>query len=134
MVATQDAPPPTPEETVRAFADAWSRLDLDRVAGMLHPDIIYHNVPLDPLFGKEAVEHYLRSSGPFDWCRWTLLAVAVSGNRVLTERVDEMVVRGAPIALPVMGIFSVDRGLIYEWRDYFDLASYRAQWPQEAAQ
>ncbi len=133
MVASNDPDLLPPEETVRSFAQAWSRLDLDQVIGMLHPDIRYHNIPLEPLSGKVAVGHYLRGSGPFDSCRWTLLAIASTGERVLTERIDEMVVRGARITLPVMGIFVVSRGLIREWRDYFDLSSYRAQWPQESA-
>jgi len=124
----------TPESTVRAFAEAWSQLDLDRVVGLLHPDIVYHNIPLAPLVGKMTVETYLRSAGPFDSCRWTLREIAVTGDRVLTERVDEMVVRGSRIVLPVMGVFVVDSGLICEWRDYFDLASYREQWPQGAFQ
>ena len=123
---------PTPEATVRAFAEAWSQLDLDRVIGLLHPDILYHNIPLTQLLGKLKVEAYLRSAGPFQSCRWTLREIAVTGNRVLTERIDEMVVHGCPIVLPVMGVFAVDGGLICEWRDYFDLATYRAQWPKEA--
>lgn len=120
--------------TVRTFADAWTRLDFNEIAGLLHPDICYHNIPLEPLSGKAVVEAYLRSAGPFESCRWTLREIAVTGDRVLTERVDEMVVRGTRIVLPVMGVFVVDRGLISEWRDYFDLASYRAQWPQEFSQ
>ena len=92
-----------PSDTVRAFADAWSRLDLDRVIGLLHPDICYHNIPLEPLSGKDEVEAYLRAAGPFEWCRWTLREIAATGDRVLTERVDEMVVRGTKIVLPVMG-------------------------------
>jgi len=124
----------TPVGTVRAFADAWNRLDFDEIAGLLHPDIHYHNVPLTPLSGKADVEAYLRSAGPFESCRWTLLEIAATDDRVLTERVDEMVVRGTRVVLPVMGVFVIRDGLISEWRDYFDLASYRAQWPQEAPQ
>lgn len=129
-----DARSATAIGTVRAFADAWTRLDFNEIAALLHPDIHYHNIPLKPLSGKPEVEAYLRSAGPFESCRWTLREIAVTGDRVLTERVDEMVVRGTRIVLPVMGVFVVDRGLISEWRDYFDLASYRAQWPQEVSQ
>jgi limonene-1,2-epoxide hydrolase len=116
-------------QTVVAFCDAWSRLDMDRVIAMLSPEIEYHNVPLKPLTGKAEVERYLRSVGPFDSCEWELLSIAENGDRVLTERVDRMVIGGASISLPVMGVFEVDGGTIRRWRDYFDLASYRAQWP-----
>jgi limonene-1,2-epoxide hydrolase len=123
----------TPEATVRAFAAGWSDLDFDRIADLLHPDIHYHNIPMTPLSGKAQVEAYLRSAGPFESCRWILRELAVSGDRVLTERVDEMVVRGTSIVLPVMGVFVIERGRIIAWRDYFDLASYRSQWPAEVA-
>jgi limonene-1,2-epoxide hydrolase len=52
---------------------------------------------------------------------------------VLTERIDHLVVRGTSITLPIMGVFDVQDGLIAEWRDYFDLASYRAQLPTRGA-
>ena len=123
----------TPEGIVRAFADAWGRLDIDAIVAMLSPDVVYHNMPLEPLRGRARVEAYLRSVGPFDACSWHLLALATSGTSVLTERVDELVVRGKRIALPVMGIFEIENNLIRAWRDYFDLSSYRAQWPQDAA-
>lgn len=123
----------TPESVVAAFAQAWDRLDMDAVIALLSPDIVYHNMPLVPLRGRPAVEAYLRSVGPFDRCTWHLLALASSGRLVLTERRDELVVRGKLIVLPVMGIFEVDDGLISGWRDYFDLASYREQWPAEQA-
>jgi limonene-1,2-epoxide hydrolase len=125
--------PATPERVVVTFAQAWDRLDMDAIVELLSPDVVYHNMPLAPLRGRDAVEAYLRSVGPIDSCSWRLLALATSGRKVLTERVDELVVRGKRIVLPVMGIFEVADGLIREWRDYFDLASYRAQWPADLA-
>ena len=124
-----------PAQVVRAFVDAWNRLDMDGVAALLAPDIDYHNMPMEPIAGKAAVERYLRSVGPFDSCDWRIVSMAVTGNTVLTERVDAFVVDGTPIALPLMGVFEIEDRLIRRWRDYFDLASYRAQWPvREAAQ
>lgn len=124
-----------PAQVVRAFVDAWNRLDMDGVVALLAPDIDYHNMPMEPIAGKAAVERYLRSVGPFDSCDWRIVSMAVDGDTVLTERVDAFVVDGTPIALPLMGVFEIEDGLIRRWRDYFDLASYRAQWPvREAAQ
>jgi limonene-1,2-epoxide hydrolase len=121
---------PAPLDIVTAFVGAWNRLDLDTVVGLLSPDIEYHNMPLARLAGRDAVEAYLRSAGPFESCEWRIRSIAASGCKVLTERVDELVVAGTRISLPVMGVFEVEDGLIRRWRDYFDLASYRAQWPQ----
>jgi limonene-1,2-epoxide hydrolase len=114
---------------VQAFADAWGRLDFRALDALLAPDICYLNGPLPRLVGRDAVMRYLRSAGPFEACRWEMLSVAVSGTEVLTERIDHLVVRGTEIRLPIMGVFDVQSGLIHQWRDYFDLDSYRAQWP-----
>lgn len=122
-----------PIDCVRSFCRAWTGPDLDAVIAHLADDILYHNIPMEPLRGVAAVAQYLRSAGPFDSCAWELVSIAADGNIVLTERVDRMTVRGAPIALPVMGAFRVEAGCIREWRDYFDLASYRAQFPGGAA-
>ena len=121
---TQDQ---TPENVVRAFIAAWHGPDLDQVCALLGEDVAYHNIPMEPLAGKNAVEAYLRAAGPFEESDWELLHIAASGEFVLTERVDRMVKGGKRIALPLMGIFRVSGGLIREWRDYFDLAMYRSQ-------
>lgn len=117
----------SPEEVVRHFIAAWRGPDLDRICALLSEDIVYHNIPMDALSGRPAVEAYLRSVGPFEEIEWQLLHIAVIGEYVLTERVDRMVVSGKAITLPLMGIFRVSNGLIREWRDYFDLAMYRGQ-------
>ena len=121
----------SPIGIVTAFCAAWGRLDMDAVAALLHGDIDYHNIPMEPLAGKAAVEAYLRGAAArFEACAWEIRAIAATGDRVLTERVDRMCVAGTWIALPIMGIFEIEDGLIRRWRDYFDLASYRSQWPQ----
>lgn len=119
-----------PTQVVRRFCAAWDRLDFEAIAACLADEIEYHNIPLQPLSGKAVVEQYLRDAGPFENCEWEIISIAASGNRVLTERVDRFTVRGQRISLQVMGTFEIEQGLIRRWRDYFDLASYRAQWPK----
>lgn len=115
------------EQVVRDFIAAWNAMDFDRIAALLHPDIDYHNIPMTPMHGRAAVEPYLRKLEHCDRIDWELLAVATRGSLVLTERVDGFVIRGAPVRLPIMGVFEIEDGLIRRWRDYFDLASYREQ-------
>lgn len=130
-LAMEIAPPdPAAVDVVLSLCGAWNKLDMDAIVGLLADDIIYHNIPLEPLAGKHEVEAYLRSAGPFESCRWELVAIAANGSTVLTERIDRFVVRGKPVTLPVSGTFEVENGRIREWRDYFDLANYRAQWPE----
>jgi limonene-1,2-epoxide hydrolase len=118
---------PAPGEVVRSFIHAWNANDMNAVVAHLHQDVLYHNVPVEPLRGRETVRAYLVSKGGFDWVDWKLLALAETGSRVLTERRDDFGLGGRSISLPVMGIFEVEEGLIRTWRDYFDLATYQRQ-------
>jgi limonene-1,2-epoxide hydrolase len=112
---------------IRAFIEAWNANDIDRVIAMLHIEVRYHNIPVQPICGRAAVGAYLKSQGPFDWVDWKLLAIAANGDTVLTERIDEFGIQGVHVKLPVMGAFEIRDHLIAEWRDYFDLDSYRRQ-------
>ncbi|AXU20915.1 limonene-1,2-epoxide hydrolase (plasmid) [Novosphingobium sp. THN1] len=117
----------SPLECVLSFCSAWTGPDLDRVIAHLAPDITYHNIPMEPLSGLAAVERYLRGVGPLTDSAWEVRHAAANGDHVLTERIDRMTIGGARVELPLMGVFRVRDNLICEWRDYFDLASYRAQ-------
>ena len=58
-----------------------------------------------------------------------VLAVAETGGKVLTERLDHVLgPDGQPaVTIPVMGIFEVEGGRITSWRDYFDTAGFAQQ-------
>lgn len=114
------------EETVRAFVEAWNRLDEETIYGLMADDILYHNIPLDPVRGREAVRSYL-ASWPVDEAEWELLNIAANGNVVLTERIDRFRRGDDRIVIPVMGAFEVADGKITHWRDYFDLGAMKPQ-------
>lgn len=116
-----------PQQVVESFVASWNRMDLDGIVAALCEDVSYHNVPLSPIHGRDAVEEYLRGAWRFESVDWQLLHIATSGNVVLTERVDNFTINGCRVSLPVMGVFEVEGGRIAAWRDYFDLADYRAQ-------
>ena len=117
----------TPTAIVESFIAAWNASDLEKILAHLHPQVVYHNMPLAPIHGRDAVRTYLADKVPFEWVDWKLLAIAVVGNKVLTERSDDFGVGGVTVRLPLMGIFEIEDGLIAAWRDYFDLAMYRQQ-------
>jgi limonene-1,2-epoxide hydrolase len=108
------------EETVLAFVEAWNRLDQDRIYALMADDIVYHNMPLQPVTGRAAVRDHL-DAWPVDECEWEVLHIAARGNVVLTERVDRFRRGDDRIVVPVMGTFEVADGRITRWRDYFDL-------------
>ena len=114
------------EETVLTFIAAWNRLDQERIYALMADDIVYHNMPLKPVRGRDAVREHL-AAWPVDECEWELLNIAARGDVVLTERVDRFRRGEDRIVVPVMGAFEVADGLITHCRDYFDLRATRPQ-------
>lgn len=116
-----------PESVVRAFCAAVGAGELDGLSRFLAPDVLYHNVPMDPVRGQEDAIAFLRGFVAMcDAVRFDIHALAVAGTTVLTERVDVFTVHGAERGLPVMGAFDVADGRITAWRDYFDMAQATA--------
>jgi len=118
-----------PEDVVVEFCHAVVRRDAAKLAAYFTADAVYHNMPIDPVNGREAIEATLRQFvDPATEVRFDVLALATTGNTVLTERIDRFVINGKSIALPVMGAFEVTAdGKISAWRDYFDMASFMKQ-------
>lgn len=117
----------TPTEIVEAFIDAWNRQDFEEILDTLSEDVVYHNIPMEPLNGRAAVKAYLDSIGTFDEIDWRTLNIAAKGNVVLTERVDDFVLGGRRMSIPLMGVFEIRNGKIAAWRDYFDMEDYKRQ-------
>jgi len=119
---------PSPEAVVDAFIAAIERLDIDAAVALLHADVSYENMPMDPISGAEAVRATLAAFlGQATEVDWPVLRQIVDGNCVANERVDRFKIGEGWLELPVAGFFEVDDGLITLWRDYFDLASYQRQ-------
>lgn len=116
-----------PTQLVEAFVAAWNRMDFDTVLAMLDEQVVYHNIPMPVLNGRDAVKGFLEAGPRFERIEWRMLSIAGSGNKVLTERVDDFWVSGRKISIPVMGTFEVRDGRITAWRDYFDLPTFQNQ-------
>ena len=114
-------------QIVLDFVDSWNRMDWDSVLAALTDDVIYHNIPMDELKGKEAAAGFILGMKP-KAVDWEVLNIAEAGNTVLTERVDRFTLDGdKKVALPVMGTFEIQDGKIKAWRDYFDLNTFVSQ-------
>jgi limonene-1,2-epoxide hydrolase len=113
-------------DVIRRFIAAWSRIDIDELVGFLSEDVIYHNMPIAPVQGRDTVRQFLAGfAGDWAETQWDLLNLAVAGNVVFTERVDRTVTKGGKeIVLPCCGVFELEGGKIKVWRDYFDMATY----------
>jgi limonene-1,2-epoxide hydrolase len=117
-----------PVDIVTDFCAAWSAGDLDTILAFFTSDAIYHNIPLSPVQGIDAIRTTIEGfSAGVDKVEFEVLAIAAAGNTVLTERVDRFISDAKTIALPVMGTFEIVDGKIAAWRDYFDLNQFMSQ-------
>ena len=118
-----------PQAIVEKFCKAVEDLDVKALLEFFTPDAIYHNIPIAPVRGREAIETTLQGFlAPASEAEFEILAIATSGNTVLTERIDRFAIGDKKLELPVMGSFEIsDDGLISAWRDYFDMAMFTSQ-------
>jgi limonene-1,2-epoxide hydrolase len=111
------------QQIVTDFCRAWSRMNLEEILGFMSDDAVYHNIPMAPAKGKDAiravVNGFLKMADAIDF---KILHTAGAGNLVMNERVDSFVYKGGKKgAVPVVGVFEVSGGKISAWRDYFDM-------------
>jgi limonene-1,2-epoxide hydrolase len=124
----------TPAETVRefvaAFMVAWPSGDAARLAAFFSEDAIYHNGPLEPAKGRDAIRATLAEfMGMGGEVGVDIAHIVADGSIVMTERVDHFTQAERTMSLPVMGVFEVHGGAITAWRDYFDLNQFTSQMP-----
>ncbi len=113
-----------PIAAVQAFLAAAEAFDMDAAEALLHPDVVYQNVPAPPARGRTAVMQQLRAMSKvitgFDV---EMIAIAADGDTVLTERIDTISGPGLNLPVKVSGTFELKDGQIIAWRDYFDWAT-----------
>ena len=118
------------QDVVQQFLDHLNAQRIDDGMDLLAEDVLYHNIPMDPMTGRESVRAFAHEFGMGSRLQvdWQLRAIASAGDVVLTERFDIFTAAdGQRIAVPLMGSFRVKDGFITEWRDYFDLADLQNQ-------
>ncbi len=119
-----------PIDVVRRFCAAWSdNLGAAELAAFFTDNAIYHNIPLAPVTGREAIAKYIssfiRPGAPgIESIQFRVINIAANGPVVMTERVDVFKLRDKSFELPVMGTFEVNGGKISAWRDYFDMNQF----------
>ena len=123
----------SPIEVVRRFCAAWSEnVGAVDLAAFFSDDAVYHNIPLAPIIGREAIAStitsFIRPGAPgIESIEFRVLNIAANGPIVMTERVDVFTLPGKSFELPVMGTFEVKDGKIQAWRDYFDMNQFTSR-------
>ena len=117
------------EKIVTEFCNAWPRKNIDELLGFFTDDAVYHNIPLEPARGKDAIRAVINTFMPMaKSIQFKVLKSASAGNVVFNERVDVFDLgNGKTISLTVAGVFEVSGTKISAWRDYFDMATYTRQ-------
>jgi len=123
----------SPIEVVRRFCAAWSDgIEAGDLAAFFTDDAVYHNIPLTPITGREAIANtiatFIRPGPPgIEGIEFRVINIAVNGPVVMTERVDVFKLPDKSFELRVMGTFEVIDGKINAWRDYFDMQQFTSQ-------
>ena len=122
-----------PIEVVHRFCAAWSdNIGAAELAGFFADDAVYHNIPLAPVTGREAIANTIASlirPGPpgIEGIEFRVINIAADGPVVMTERVDVFTLADRSFELPVMGTFEVTEGKINAWRDYFGMNQFTSR-------
>ena len=116
-------------DVVLRFCEAFGKgATPTEIVDFFTDDAVYHNIPVDPAVGREAILGLLNMFvTPAEHVEFRVRNIVATGDTVLTERVDVFQLPNATIELPVMGTFEVRDGKIAAWRDYFDLNQYMSQ-------
>jgi limonene-1,2-epoxide hydrolase len=120
----QPSPSPVrpPADIVVEFLDAWTRYDVDTAVDLVTEDLVYSNVSLPTIHGRDRLERLARDilrPGRLGFNVY-LHHVATDGDVVLTDRTDELNVGPYAARFWVYGRFVVRDGKIAVWRDSFD--------------
>ena len=113
------------ENIIKEFISAWSELNAEKLAEFFTEDGIYHNIPIEPVQGKEQVKQFIAAFiQPWTSTTWDLLSIASEGALVIAERLDRTQAGEKSVDLPCVGIFQMEEGKIKSWKDYFDSKTY----------
>lgn len=116
------------EKVVADFCKAFTRKNIEEIMGYFSDDAVYHNMPMEPAKGKDAIRKTINSFLPgSDKIEFKILHTASNGNIVFNERIDMFDIGEKRVELPVAGLFEIKGGKVSLWRDYFDMQSYMKQ-------
>lgn len=118
--------------TVETFLYAMQDEDFDTVDSLMADNIVWQNVGLPTLRGRQRIVKLLRSGQGRLGFEVKIHRIAAEGNAVLTERTDALVIGPLRLQFWVCGVFEIHAGRITLWRDYFDAFDFLVKAPLRA--
>jgi limonene-1,2-epoxide hydrolase len=115
-----------PEHIVERFLQLLSLGEVDDAVDVLDADVVYTNVSLPTVRGRERVRRLARATlgRPSAGFEVYLHGISSRGGTVLTERTDVLTYGPVRIQFWVCGRFDVEGDRIVVWRDYFDWLAF----------
>jgi limonene-1,2-epoxide hydrolase len=109
---------------VRDILDSWSAQDWARVESLFAPDGVLHSVMSEPVVGREAFAGRLQVlHDGLERIQLHIKTIGVIDGRVFVERVDDFDINGHHGEVPVVGILTVEDGMVTHWLEYYDRAT-----------
>jgi limonene-1,2-epoxide hydrolase len=117
----------SPKETIQKLMSAFEALDFAALYMLVDDDVVYQNMPQEPLYGKAALEKLFSGFGNVSQIRFELRNIVSDGNTVLSEHLDHLVINGQTCVVPMMSSFTFRDGKIVQWREYYDMQTFERQ-------
>ncbi|HEV3357371.1 MAG TPA: limonene-1,2-epoxide hydrolase family protein [Pseudonocardiaceae bacterium] len=116
----------TPDELVTEFCAQWATPDAEKLASYFAENAIYHNIPMEPIRGRDAIRQFMVGfTEAYDGIDFLVHNQISNGGLVMNERTDVLRRKdGKAARLPVTGVFDIVDDRIAGWRDYFDRATF----------
>jgi hypothetical protein len=114
--------PMTTRETIERWVECFNAGDVEGIAGLYADDAVNHQIPLEPVVGRPAIEEFHRQTFAGGPLTCSPINLVVEGDWGALEWTDPDGFRGC-------GFFLVRDGLIIEQRGYWDSAQLRAVHP-----
>jgi limonene-1,2-epoxide hydrolase len=120
--------PSDPSALVTQLLEVMHHNEPAEILEYFAPDGIWHNMPMEPAVGREAIGELLKTfiAQGVLVTKVDLVNQVAQGNVVMNERVDHVTMGATTMAVPVCGVFVIEGGRIKAWRDYFDAAPMAA--------
>ncbi len=109
------------------MVDAWNARDWEGIVSLFAPDGVLHSVMQEPLHGREEIRARLALLAEgLTHLELQIHAMGVIGGRVFLERRDVFDNAHGHTEVPVVGVLTVQDGLVTEWLEYYDRATLLA--------
>jgi limonene-1,2-epoxide hydrolase len=116
----------TNDSVVSRFLNAVKNLDADELIEYFVDDATYHNIPVPILTGRTAIYESLKGwRKRFQSLEIEIINQISVGDIVMNERIDTISFADRKAILPVAGVFVMSDLKIKQWRDYFDLNTFK---------